>query len=75
MKNLIACLTVGSVMVLSTFSSAFAIEASTVGSQTNEANVNVLNSKIDALMASLQAQVNGIITCNAQRKVYSTTRQ
>jgi hypothetical protein len=27
------------------------VESSTVGSQTNEANVNVLNSKIDTLVA------------------------
>jgi hypothetical protein len=65
-RNLMLLVLAGSLPI-----SAYAMESATVGSQATQATVGVLNIKIDSLMAALQAMVNGMSTCNAQRKFYA----
>lgn len=67
MKRTLTLLVLAGVLPLS----SHALESATVGSQATQATVNVLNTKIDSLMAALQAMVNGMSTCNAQRKFYA----
>jgi hypothetical protein len=52
-------------------SQSMAVDTATVGSRTNQANVDVLNSKIDSLMAAMQTLVTGMQNCSAQRKFYA----
>jgi hypothetical protein len=69
MKTYLSCIALAG----SAAAPVWALESSTVGSQTNQANVTVLNSKIDSLIAAMQALVNGMTACSSERKFYSPT--
>jgi hypothetical protein len=51
--------------------SASALESATVGSQATQATVGVINSKVDTSIAALQAKLDKMSACEAQRKFYA----
>ncbi len=50
---------------------ALALESATTGSQATQATVGVINSKVDTGIAMLQARLDKMSACEAQRKFYA----